>query len=119
MATGTADFDWRLPSSDETPLRVRAESDPTQLGASHHASTQHQAAGHHIVHLEYPVPNVCASATIPRKLLQSEGKFGMLFRRSEGGQPKLTSVCGSSVNWLQFVDRTTAEVLKTAHDHTS
>ena len=105
--------------SDETPLRVRAQPEPAHL--FHHsgsASTQTEA-GHRIVHLEYPVPNFCAGATVPRKLLQSEGKFGMLFRRFEGGQQKLTSVCGSTVNWLQFVDRTTAEVLKTAHDSTS
>lgn len=70
--------------ADETPLPVRSALSVDPSGPS--SSSQPLAAsssgshGSQLVHQSFCVPTTCASATVPRKLLQSEQKFGALFR---------------------------------------
>lgn len=57
------------------------------------------------------------SASLPRKLLQTEAKFGIFFRLPNSQDT--TGIIGSSINWNQYLDRSIAETLCAAHKCTT
>lgn len=109
--------------SDETPLPTRAAlpaAPSVQEGPSlpQGGELAEISDKDRLTHHSYNVPLCSGSATVSRKLLQSEQKFGMLLRAPASGEAKFLTIVGSTVNWLQFLQRTTAECLKSASDKT-
>ena len=104
---------------DETPLKVRCASvvvsQPSAPSEACAAVAQQHAAltGLQDVFQVMPTKD---TATFSRKLLQSESKFGMLVKQP--ASDRLLAIVGSTVNWLQHLDRCTAEVLKGAGEET-
>jgi hypothetical protein len=101
-------------TSDETPMPVASNCGKrflkdivTPMAAPDQGNTVAVAHQTHVT-----TGSSAKRSKLTSKLLQSEGSFGILIELPSG---ELVSTVGRTLNWIQMLDRTTAECLFAAH----